>query len=263
MTDIPDSTSASPAITDETGADAPAAPALRDARGRFVSGAPSPNPSGRPETSKEMVEAARAVSPEALQFLLTTMRNTKAPRRDRIRCAEIIIERAHGKSPQAISLTGAQGESLPPIRFAFTIPPGALGQPSDVEVSDTLGGVTGEARALLASPPDGDVEVTGDCGIEPAEPPVEGARAAIAALTATTAEGTAEIAEPAAADTTQRGRREPIIELRQLGENLWGAPPTPPQRMAGELLPVPAGIVGMSEEELREAQEQIAEEWRK
>jgi len=93
----------------------------RDALGRFVKGhAPSSN-GGRKKLPEELRTAFRAEGYRALDVLLAVMMDPEARTADRIRAAEIILDRGYGKPAQAVDL-GADGEGggvciLPPVLF--------------------------------------------------------------------------------------------------------------------------------------------------
>jgi len=73
----------------------------RDALGRYVRGAsgnPTGRNAGRPAIPVDVREMAKLHSAEALEFILATMRNAAVPYRIRVLCAELIIERGHGKA---------------------------------------------------------------------------------------------------------------------------------------------------------------------
>lgn len=60
----------------------------------------SGNPSGRPKKTKEQkdaLEKIRALAPDAADVLIEIMRNPGAPENARIKCAEMILDRAYGK----------------------------------------------------------------------------------------------------------------------------------------------------------------------
>jgi len=66
--------------------------------GRFVKGNKS---GGRPTLPKEMVEMCRAATPDAINTLMSIMRNTKSNKRERIMASTALLDRAYGK-PQAM-----------------------------------------------------------------------------------------------------------------------------------------------------------------
>jgi hypothetical protein len=84
--------------------------------GRFVKGNRS---GGRPQLPEELKMAFRAAAPEALDVLLKILRDEEAKHGDRIRCAEIILDRGYGKPVQAVDLettTSDVGVVLIPAR---------------------------------------------------------------------------------------------------------------------------------------------------
>jgi hypothetical protein len=79
-------------------------------RGRPKGSGPTPssfkpgqsgNPAGYTIEDREFQRMARTRSPEAFNFMLEAMRSKKWPQGLRLRAAEVIIERAHGRAPQA------------------------------------------------------------------------------------------------------------------------------------------------------------------
>ncbi len=60
-------------------------------------GMQSPNPRGRPRGVPEFMEAARKLTPEALRLLASIMRDDEAQNSDRIKAAQIILDRGMGK----------------------------------------------------------------------------------------------------------------------------------------------------------------------
>lgn len=73
----------------------------RNARGQFTKGNSG---GGRPKVPEEIREAFQAACPEALDVLVAIMRDGHAKDNDRIRAAEVILERGYGKAPQSIDL---------------------------------------------------------------------------------------------------------------------------------------------------------------
>lgn len=99
------------------GEDGPRSPAIsekaaakRRPLGRPFEPGKSGNPSGRPKVAHELASAFQAHGLEALEVLLAVMRNRKARGQDRIRAAEVILERGFGKALQPIG--GPEGEPL-------------------------------------------------------------------------------------------------------------------------------------------------------
>ena len=72
---------------------------MRDDKGRWVKGAASPNPGGRPAVLGELREAARGYSQEALEVLASVMRNPEAPP-----AARDLLDRGFGKAAQSVEM---------------------------------------------------------------------------------------------------------------------------------------------------------------
>lgn len=83
----------------------------------------SGNPSGRPKNIQYLGELARQHTDEALNTLVTIMR-TGERESDRLRCAEILLDRGYGKPAQAIGLAleGDDGAILPIINISVRQP---------------------------------------------------------------------------------------------------------------------------------------------
>lgn len=79
----------------------------RNSSGQFTKGS-SGNPGGRPKLPAELKQAFQEAAPEALRVLLDIMLDEEARAADRIRCAEVILERGYGKPAQEVSLTAAE-----------------------------------------------------------------------------------------------------------------------------------------------------------
>ena len=77
----------------------------RDERGRIIEG--SLNPTGRPKTAPDLVEAFREVTPRALAVLDKAMEDYLEGRGDAataIRAAEVSLNRAWGKPAERVAL---------------------------------------------------------------------------------------------------------------------------------------------------------------
>ncbi|MEN6349647.1 MAG: DUF5681 domain-containing protein [Syntrophomonas sp.] len=72
----------------------------RGERGRFLPGQ-SGNSSGRPKLPAEFTELAREHTVAALQTIIDVLTDTKAKAGDRLRAAEIMLDRGWGKPLQA------------------------------------------------------------------------------------------------------------------------------------------------------------------
>ena len=71
----------------------------RDKNGRFVAGNSG---GGRPKIPADVKEAIRAACPEAVQFLIELMRNTREKTAYRLDAAKTLLERGYGK-PESMS----------------------------------------------------------------------------------------------------------------------------------------------------------------
>ena len=89
--------------------------------GRFVAGNRN---GGRRRLPEELKAAFREAAPEALETLVTIMRDDTARHADRIRCAEIILDRGYGKPAQAIEIDTGEDAGLGVITI-----PAVLGTP--------------------------------------------------------------------------------------------------------------------------------------
>ena len=58
----------------------------------------------------EIVNLARTYAPEAIQRLLTVMQGEDTPPAVVVKCAEVILERAYGKAPQAVLIGDANAQ---------------------------------------------------------------------------------------------------------------------------------------------------------
>ncbi len=76
-------------------------PQSRDKAGRFVKGV-SGNPGGRLKLPPELKEMAKAAAPRALEVAIEIMNNNVSEDADRLRAANIVLERAYGKPGQEI-----------------------------------------------------------------------------------------------------------------------------------------------------------------
>jgi hypothetical protein len=72
----------------------------RDEKGRWVKGAPSPNPSGRPKTPDEIKEMFRLRTPEAVAAVFQILNSQKSTKMEKLKAADIILDRGLGKPRQ-------------------------------------------------------------------------------------------------------------------------------------------------------------------
>jgi chaperonin GroEL (HSP60 family) len=98
----------------------------------FVKGQ-SGNPNGRPKMPKDLKEAFKAASPKALEILKKILADPAAKDSDRLRAAEIILDRAYGKPAQAVDITTdavmiseTLDDRLEVVSRALTAPPEAI-----------------------------------------------------------------------------------------------------------------------------------------
>ena len=73
----------------------------RDAGGRFTAGWKG---GGRPKMPEEMKQAFKDLTPAALKALAKIVNNEDARDADRIRAAEVILDRGWGKPTQAVDM---------------------------------------------------------------------------------------------------------------------------------------------------------------
>lgn len=83
----------------------------RDNRGRFTKGNKS---GGRPKIPDDIKEMCKALTPKAIETAKTIMLDEEAKDADRLRAAEIILDRGYGKPAQSVNV---ETNDLP--RFVF------------------------------------------------------------------------------------------------------------------------------------------------
>ena len=86
----------------------------RDDKGRFVAGNRSSG--GRKKQPPEFRAAVLENAPAALAVIIAIMNNTSASNKDRLKAAEIIIERAYGKPDSTVKLQTSKADMLEDIR---------------------------------------------------------------------------------------------------------------------------------------------------
>ena len=95
----------------------------RDEKGRFLKGV-SGNAGGRKRMPEDVKEAFKSAGMDAFRVLREILLNTEAADRDRIRAAEIILERGYGKPVQAVSMEpNEDGEALGVVVLAPVMEP--------------------------------------------------------------------------------------------------------------------------------------------
>ena len=75
----------------------------------FVKGI-CPNPAGRPKLPDSIKDAFKALAPESIEVLRQIMQNKEARDGDRLRAAEIILNRGYGTPVQSIELSNKDGD---------------------------------------------------------------------------------------------------------------------------------------------------------
>lgn len=86
-------------------------PAVRGKNGRFL---PGNKTGGRKKMPEGLREMCRTLAPDAIETAQSIMYDKAAKASDRLRAAEIILDRAYGKAPQAVSM-----DVTGPQRFVF------------------------------------------------------------------------------------------------------------------------------------------------
>lgn len=72
----------------------------------------SGNPGGRPKGIFSVTRRAQEAGEEAVEFLLSVMRNAEEETKDRIAAARDILDRGFGKPKQQTELTGGDGVEI-------------------------------------------------------------------------------------------------------------------------------------------------------
>lgn len=116
----------------------------------------SGNPGGRPKEVAEVREAARRHTAEAIQTLVTIMRNG-TPDRARAAAAEALLDRAWGRPLQPAEVTGLDGVPLQDIHMLQQIR--AM---TDAERDDFIGRHLAAYQASRLSSDNGKGEAGGD-----------------------------------------------------------------------------------------------------
>lgn len=93
-------------------------PATRDTKGRLLPGQRSINPKGRPPIIRDLKEAAKAHTRQALNTLVSVMNDSEAPQASRITAAVALLDRGWGKPQQNIE---AKIESVDMAKTAATV----------------------------------------------------------------------------------------------------------------------------------------------
>ena len=83
-----------------------AANSTKTAPGILFKPGESGNPNGRPKTPQEIIDAFRAKSMDAVNTLFKIMEDEGAKSSDRVKAADIVLNRAYGTAPQSVTLNG-------------------------------------------------------------------------------------------------------------------------------------------------------------
>jgi hypothetical protein len=92
----------------------------------------SGNPGGKPKATVELMKLAREHTLEAWKTIIEIMKDAKAHRIVRLRAAELVLDRGHGKAPLSINLRREDG---------------VLTRLSDAELDAIARGIDGEAAS--------------------------------------------------------------------------------------------------------------------
>lgn len=84
--------------------------------GRFLPGNKS---GGRPKMPEDMKQAFRALAPDCCRVLCQIVNDESARQADRIKAAEVILDRGFGKPVQAVDLDAS---SIPQVVFMGEVP---------------------------------------------------------------------------------------------------------------------------------------------
>jgi hypothetical protein len=85
----------------------------RDSKGRFVKGQ-SGNKEGRQKIPEDIKQAFRSLAPDCCRVLCSIVNDESARHADRIKAAEVILDRGFGKPVQAVDLDAS---SIPQVVF--------------------------------------------------------------------------------------------------------------------------------------------------
>ena len=108
-------------------------PANRAETGRFVPGQ-SGNPSGRPKRDENLAELARMHTEDAIAVLVSIANDPKVNPNARISAANSLLDRGHGKPPQAVAVK-TENNTIPFCECGGTLQWGK-GSQSQKDVTD-------------------------------------------------------------------------------------------------------------------------------
>lgn len=198
----------------------------RDSRGRFLRGAGSPNPGGRPQVVGHVRELAREHTPAAIGALVSIVRNTRAPAAARVSAASALLDRAYGRPETSVAVSASSWSR--PVSQETVTPDEAVA----AYIRLMNGGDPEEALAVLEGPR-APVETTARVyelslpAVEPSNVSVEAAAATDCTTTDSTPPAletspaplpTPELPAPAAPALPPRLTREQLV-AQQRAEN--------------------------------------------
>lgn len=96
-------------------ADTFAGQSIHDDRGRFVAG----HHCGRPMMPVELQQRVRSLCPSALETVRTIMESSGSKEADRLRAAEILLDRGYGRPAQAVDVSGS---AIPQVVIVGDVP---------------------------------------------------------------------------------------------------------------------------------------------
>jgi hypothetical protein len=80
-------------------------PVARGVGGRFLPGAASPNPGGRPKAEGEVRALARLYTAEAVEGILAIAKDPEAPPQVRLAAWSALLDRGHGRPPVSVAIS--------------------------------------------------------------------------------------------------------------------------------------------------------------
>lgn len=80
----------------------------RPIKGRFVAGAPSPNPGGRPRQVRELAVRCREMTDAILADLGAIIGNKRSRPADRISAARVLLSYGYGAAPISVEISGGE-----------------------------------------------------------------------------------------------------------------------------------------------------------
>lgn len=87
---------------------------VKKVRGKPFQKGQSGNPSGRPKDDPGLKEACRSHTMECIEVLVSIVNNKKSRDNDRIKAAEVLLDRGYGKAVQAVDI---DAKNIPQVVF--------------------------------------------------------------------------------------------------------------------------------------------------